>query len=380
MVHEVEHDCSVLNTDHTGVKVTARLCLSLFLFAFAYAMDANITRGTTRLNGSQAHCGGTCQSAHAALTPTLCDDMLLQIGQKLGEGSFQSLDLIHQKYLKKRFKLTDEDIKNLSSDDKTIRSAHLEKIISRLTMHEKWGTYIQTPTDFSRNVTYDNHASSNRVDMYLEKRLRKKEEQLAKRCTTNEIKPMQALEELQTKYRKLIDKAIVALHSKKEALQTLREKHNELMKSDMTSEDLITKVNAYLASFSAFFEKKKGAPNFKSFKQELTYQPSQNVLNVVAKIRQIDPLSLKKQLVPLENIEIKFQEAEEEIDRRLIEAKRQELVLHQTAEEIKTMFKSLFPVRNDDGDLVTPSKDHLQQHMIDLIVPTTPTRSDRKKY
>ncbi len=380
MVQDKEHDCTHLNTEHTGAKVTSRLSLSLFLFTFAYSMNSTISRGPTRLNGSQAHCNGTCQSAHAALTPTLCDDMLLQIGQKLGEGGFNTLDELHQKYLQRRFQLTEKDVGLLSSEDIHERSAHLEKIISRLKVHEKWGTYIETPTDFSRNATFDNHADSNRFDIYLEKHLREKELRLAKRCTDNEITPIVALEKLQNKYRKLVVEAVSALKAKKVAIAALRQTHNELIVTPVESEEFLTKVNRYLDFFRDFFEKKQGAPSFKKFKGKLTCHPSQAVLNDVSKKKNnLNVKSHEENLRPLKNAEAKFDKAEQIIERRLIEAERQLLVLHQTTDEIKIMFKALFPMTNDKGELVTPSKENLQKYMIDLIVPVTPTRSDLKK-
>ena len=343
MVQDEGHNCTHLNTEHTGVKVTARLCLSLFLFTFAYALNSTISRGPTRLNGSQAHCGGTCQSAHAALTPSLCDDMLVQIGKKLGEVAFHSLDVIHRKYLERRFKLSEEDIGLLSSEDKHVRSAHLEKIISRLTMKEKWGTYIDTPTDFARNVTYDNHCDSNRFDIYLEKHLRKKEDNLAKLCTANEITPIEALEQLQTEYRKVVDVAISSLKAKKAAIAALRQAHNELMVTKIESEEYFSKVDSYLNFFHDFFEKKQGAPGLKKLKTKLTSHPSQAVLKKASSEKSVVYVTNNaRQLLPLEKAENKFNKAERTIERRLKEAERQILVLHQTTDEIKIMFKALF--------------------------------------
>jgi hypothetical protein len=393
LVQDEGHDCDHLNTDHIVSKVAARLFHSLFRFTLSHAFNCLTRRGPTHLNGARSTCGG-CEAAHAALSPTLFDDILETIATNLGSQNFDELDELHQCYLRARFDLNNEDEEALSSDDAAERISKLDWIVSRLTTLEKKGTYVNTPTEHARNATFDNARSSNKVDCFLESKLRPQEETLSKRCKEGAITPIEALTELQTKYREHLENAqknlktdLISLHTLLEAWNELTSCQLELHSLDTDSDDFthkfteyVIKVELYLAAYKHMFDRQEGTPRLKSFKQSLRDNRSINILKKIQKNKETKTfIESSKKLVNSFDPQSQFNEVEAEISRRLVEVENQLKVVTQTPEEIKGMYKHLFGEVNDLGILQTPTKEKVQAKFLELVSTVTPTRSDRNK-
>jgi hypothetical protein len=190
------HDCSELNVNHTESKVTARLFFSLFRFAVSYAWECETKRGGTHYNGASSGCHGRCHAAHAALSPALEDNYLQQIGEKVKLVGYEGLSDDEKQYLNSRFIFEPNDYKLLSSKVERIRSDFIERVMSGLEAGKQSGSFVQTPLDYERNVTYEGPAASNRVDCRLEQNLRPLEDELAEKCRVVDALPKEALREL----------------------------------------------------------------------------------------------------------------------------------------------------------------------------------------
>jgi hypothetical protein len=388
-----KHDCSVLDIDHILNKTAVRLLLSLLRFGFAYAFECSTKRGPTRFNGASSSCG-KCEAAHAALCPSLHDNMLEIISKHLEAKAFDQLDLSKQKYLQARFKLTNEDEKKLSSLNAQERLLHLEQIFSRLTQRERQGTFVGTPTEQIQNSTFENPCASNRLDCSLEKELRALEDTLAEECTKNTKRPRDALLELQAKYCEIVTEAIINLKQDLILIDNLEKAWDQLIASQSQLEALASKpdeqskefenylksVDNYLKALDARFPKKlPRTPSLKFLKNYLSMQ-SEYILRQIAKKQVLErfnqtPGFLKIPENPSDS-KAQFKEAKDEISRRLVEAENQLKVLDKTPDEVKAMEKYLFGEKNEAGVVVTPTKKQTEKSLLNLAKVVTPTRSD----
>lgn len=392
-VREKEHDCDVLETDHIVNKVAARLFHSLFRFSLSHAFNCHTRRGHTHLSGARSHCGG-CEAAHAALSPTLYDDILDTISAKLSEKPFPELETAEKEYLIQRFKLGTSEIEALSSKSQDSRIKTLISIVARLSVVEKKGTFVGTATEQVRNATYDNSKDSNRFDCHLENNLRPEEDQLAEECRLNTKTPTQALQSLQERYRSLVEIAIPNLKNKLTLIGDLESSWEKLLNCQSNLETLtsgtdkfaeefqiyLKLVDIYLKVYENFFIKQPGTPTFAKFQKYLIEAQSPFTLRRALREKNTASFStyLKFLLKPIDWKD-SFQKAKRSIERRLYEAQHQLLVLHQTPDEIKGMLKHLFGAVNSTGVLTTPSKEDIAVRIVHLVQPVTPMRTDLHK-
>ncbi len=392
-VRDEEHDCDILETDHTVNKVAARLFGSLFRFCLTHSFNCTTWRGRTYLNGAHSTCGG-CEAAHAALSPTLYDDILPMISNRLSDKPFGQLEQADQQYLITRFKLIETDIKALCSNDKSERVQVLSKIVSRLSRHERKGTFIGTSTERVRNATYDNPRDSNRFDSHLERHLRLTEDTLANECSIDNLVPTQALLLLQKHYRSLVERAIPNLQKQLIVLKHLKDAADELFDCQSTLETLkpdtdefdeefklyVELAGIYLRACDYFFTKDSGTPRFKSFQKYLTDALSPYTLKMILRDQDSASLASYRNFIEQpEDWEDQFHKAKRSIERRLLEAENQHRVLHQDQNQIKGMVKHLFGEVNSSGVLITPTKDDIRARVISLVQPVPPPCTDLEK-
>jgi hypothetical protein len=386
-VREADHDCGNIEEVYTSTKAIARLHHSLFRFSLAHAFDCTTIRGVTIMNGAVSHCGG-CQAGHAALSPTLYDNILETISEKLSTKKLDELYEHEQSYVQTRFAPTMEELEKLSSDDEITRTEVFGQFITRLKPHETKGTFVGTLTEKARNATYDNPTASNRLDCYLEQHLRPLEDELA----AEKGEPIPALAKLQTKYRELIDTAIENLNARYPQLDELQKAWDTLMDAQKKITDLEPDFATHEADFHAyaqavetalkakkvFFEQLDGTPGFKSFKDKLdAIQSPYNLKNILKlyKNGQIQATydyfkKNEKSLKTDSNITNEFIEVRNEISLRIHEASIQHKVLDQNHDEIKFMMKHFFGDLNPETKtLLTPNKEKIQQSILRLIPP-----------
>ncbi len=396
-IREKGHDCTTIEDDYTATKVNKRLQDSAVLLAFAYAFDCETGRGPTRYNGNSCSCGG-CQAGHAALTPTLYDNILDIISEKLTQFKLSDLDPHLQSYMQTRFAPTLEECEKLSSDDVDVRNAAFKQIISRLTEEEKKGTFVNTLTEKARNATYDNPTSSNRFDSHLERSLRPKEDELA----AEKGEPIQALLRLQAEYRRLVEVAIPNLEAHYVKLDNLHKAWDTMIGIQIKLQGLDVKSDEYKAEFlnyfsaigaflqarEIFFQKSEGAPSFNAFKERLSNTQSPYALKELLKLvkegeidEAHDYFSKKQKILQIDPaIDNDFIESRAEIGRTIHEAKLHLKVLDQKPEEINFMLKHHFGDLNPETKtLITPTKEKMQQSFLRLMPTLTPERKDLKK-
>lgn len=390
--HEA-HDCDVLETDHIVNKVATRLFGSLFRFCLSHSFSCTTSRGRTYMNGARSKCGG-CEAAHATLSPTLYDDILQTITASLHDKPFDQLEEKDQLYIKTRFHLEDSEIELLSSDNQSIRIRTLSTMISRLTSHERKGTFVGTDTERVRNATYENPRDSNRFDCHLERHLRPIEDQLADECRLSTKTPMEALLSLQGCYKDLVETAIPNLKMQLKwldhfqmAWEELLISQSSLMHLDPDSaefakefETYLELVDIYLRASDYLFSKQSGTPSFKGFKKYINEAQSPYTLKLIAKEKKA--VTFQTYLTFLKqpaDWKVQFHKAKRSIERRLHEAENQHRVLDQTPDDIKGMLKHLFGTTNTDGKLITPTKEDIAEGILDLVPPLTPLRTDLKR-
>lgn len=390
MTQDIGHNCLILNINNIFGKVTSRLIHSLSRFYISYSLSCTTWRGPTYLNGSSSTCD--CESAHAALSPTLYDNLLSAIVEKLQSKSLDQLDPQSQKYLSIRFKLTADDKTKLSSQTASKRTSHITHIISRLSSMEQQGTFVNTPTGYARNATYENPRASNRFDCYLEQHLRPLEDRLADECETGAKIPSVALQELTDEYKKLIDQAVVNLKKDTACINQLQTAFEKMLENQSKLEkdidstqaltDYVSSVEEYLKAHQARFKQKvPGAPSHKQLNTHLDQTQSLYILKQVVIHKSTEYfIENKRFLKTAINSKDKFKIATDDITTRTVEAEHQLKILsQQLPEDAKTMTKYLFGKKDANGEVPTPSKEAVATTLLELIVPVTPSRSDLKK-
>ncbi len=386
LVRPQTHDCESLETDHTINKVAVRLFHTLFRFSLAHAYNCTTSRGTTHLNGAKSTCGG-CEAAHAALSPTLYDDILKIVQKELGNKSLNELNHSLQNYLEARFSLSENDKQKLASEKKEDREKLLSELMSSLTLQEAKGSFVNTATEHQRNATFENPRSSNKIDCYLESHLRPLEDKLANECTIDVKTPIQALEELQKMHRELLEIALKNIKAKQLLLNDFHDSFTQLSDAEIRLEaqaddktfiEFKDCIGKYQLSRNAFFTKLQGAPNFNSFKRQINSEQSPHVLQKIAIIE--DLLSSRKHyetykrfLKNSPDTETLFTTTKTELERRALEAENQLKVLSQNTDDIKNMLKQQFGTKDNLGILKTPTKSDIAKAIIPLVhvVPKT---------
>ena len=396
LIGKTDHHCDLVDEESTLTKVQTRLAYSIHRFAIAFSWGCETARGKTQYNGARAHCGvGKCEAGHAALTPTLYDNMLQRISDEFGTKTFSELDEILQIYMKQRFALKEADITALSNSDTHDRISFLKGVIKRLTLEEHKGSFVGTSVEFQRNATYNNPKSSNRLDCYLERVLRKVEDDLATRCQKKEKNPEEALLDLQKEYSSLLNAAFDDLNNDDTRVDQLHKAWLALSKSqtalenqgdDRAYNEYMDCAQKYIEAYEVRKNKPlKGSPKLQTMMDYFRQNPSYYVLNGLLHERKSslnnakDYLSKNKQHLKISSEdEQKFEEGRSEIAKRLDEVKIQQTVINASKEELHIMFKNMFGTK-EEALLKTPSKKDIAKKLVETLPSLTPSRSDRQK-
>ncbi len=157
LVRSPMHDCQQIDPENTKVKIVQRVWSTYFRMQVASVFSCHTWRGTTRFNGSIAHCD--CQAAHSSLVPTLYDDKLRRVTSSIVAEGFEALSPISEKYICHRFKLETpqkEVLINAESPGK-----HLQQLFKQLSLRQKNGSFVDTEMEKTRNATFQNPPGSN---------------------------------------------------------------------------------------------------------------------------------------------------------------------------------------------------------------------------
>jgi hypothetical protein len=413
MYIQENHDCANFNVDHTVSKVMARFFFSLFRFAMSYAWECETMRGNTKFNGASSNCHGKCHAAHAALSPALYDNYLKQIEEKVKRIGYEKLSNDEKGYLNGRFILKAKDYKLISSKDEKIRSDFMAKLVSGLEIGKRRGSFVQTPLDFARNITFEGPAASNRVDCHLERHLRPLEDELAERCMMLDALPKEALKELFFSYQKLLTKLKEALNLDRDRFSILNKCWEDLVEAQKKSLFLpeeallrpkeglkdffgtleggkvfqcyVTAAMEYQKAFKSRFENAHGGvPWQKTLKDALIRSQSTHVLSQIIgafKFSEIEEAfetftnQYRNLIRPLTNstinatVEKEFQNGNEEINKRIVEVDTQLSVINQGFEEVHSVIKMYFGVKDENGKFITPTKEDLKEKLNGWLVP-----------
>jgi len=396
LIGKIDHHCDLVDEESTLTKVQTRLAYSIHRFAIAFSWGCETSRGKTQYNGARAHCGvGKCEAGHAALTPTLYDNMLKRISEEFQTKTFLDLDEILQSYIKQRFALKQEDIESLSDLNIHDRISFFQGIVRRLTSQEHRGSFVGTSVEFQRNATYNNPKSSNRLDCYLERVLREVEDNLAQMCQKKEKNPEQALLALQEKYKLLLNAAFADLNTDDIRVDQLHKAWLALSKSQAVLEtqddervyqEYIACVKQYITVYETRKnEPLKGSPKLQAMMDYFRKNPSYYVLKGLLRehTNSLDDAKVyfsknKDHLKMASEDEQKFEEGKSEIAKRLDEVKIQQTVINASKESLHNLFKNMFGTK-EEALLKTPSQKEIAKKLVETLPSLTPSRSDLQR-
>lgn len=274
LVRSPMHDCQQINPENTQVKIVQRIWNTYFRMQVAFVFRCHTWRGTTKFNGSVAHCD--CQAAHSSLAPTLYDDKLRRVTSTILEDGFDALSPTSEKYICHRFELDTPQKALLSQEE--ISERHLQKLLQSLTLRQKKGSYVDTNMEKNRNATFQNPAESNRLDSHLEHHLRPLEDRLADECKNQNKIPLVCTQELVVEHLKLLDEAIQNISIRLAQFELFTSSHEQLhihitsllslTPENMTEklcEDFITTARKFLSAKEALIKHLPGAPHLNDF-------------------------------------------------------------------------------------------------------------------
>lgn len=391
------HDCSEVNPVTTEMKVSNRFLCSMARFGLAHTWGCTTIRGKTHYNGARSHCGH-CEAAHASLSPTLYDNILQIVQDRIYRIGYQNLQEKERAYVKIKLNLTAKDEQELSSELPEARLRYLETTIaSCLTPQEQMGSLIHTVTEKMRNTTFENPKGSNRVDSYLEIRLRLLEDQLADACKEQDKLPKEALRELHATYQALLAPLKDRLFADQQRLFILHDAwtrytkcHAELLQMAqgkpaiqfLQSAENLKAWERYVesakhyqdASSKRFQHAGQGVPHFYSLRHTLAKNGHLAALSQMARIN--PPQTPEQALQPilalpaLPDLEEVFQSAHTEIDERIQETQAQLAFVEKSFEEIHECMKETCGHKDAAQALRTPTKEYFaQQHLAALSKP-----------
>ncbi len=402
LTRESNHDCSRINELNTVAKTQMRIDFSLFRFCLDYGWHCESFRGRTHYNGSQPACRGRCEAAHAALSPTLYDNQLTLIIQKMEKVAFSILPAHEQKYLEKRFNLTEQEKPLLDSSNISERTGLIQNFVNSLKPGHAKGSFMHGTIDKNRNSTFENPRACNRVDCTLEAHLRKIEDQLAEKCRNNQIHPMAAIDSLKSEYKQLLKEIKKNLEDDKNHLEALLIAWKEILKAQTAFEKSSKSendFNLYLDSIKKYWaahqqrfntKEKKGVSKLQELNTFLQQYQSPYVLHIMiqksthfANVLIYYEVNKSHLSIPPNDgkDDLMFKNVISEVSLRIEETEIQLKTLDKTAHIVYSTFLHLFGSKDSQGTLLTA--DEIADKLVELIEPAsqckTPERASRKR-
>ncbi len=395
LIRTPTHDCYTVNLDITRMKVIQRIWNTHSRMQVASTYTCTTWRGTTKFNGSVAHCD--CQAAHSSLAPTLYDDKLNLATTQILENGFDNLSPISKKYIVHRFEL-DSPEKDLLSDPNEAKSLfpqHLKK----LSIRQKKGSFVDTETEKKRNATFENPTSSNRLDCHLEYHLRPLEDLLAEACRKQEKTPAACTQELIEKHIQLLEEAIANIKVRQEEFELFLKSYEELNHiiseispldattiSREQAEEFIKKTRNFLEAKGRLLKPLSGAPHLNEFVNFFLAKTPYYILREISKDFEslllpvfLQNLFVKLLLIHMGPITQDIDCKRADISNRLLEAETQLDELNKSKENLPHLDKLFFGVIDENGTRRTPSKEQIADQLIEASHSTANKTHPKKR-
>ncbi len=217
------------------------------------------------MNGSQSHCG-SCQAAHAAVTPTLLDNTFSLSHKHLVTSPYDQLSPIKQTLVQRCLRLNPSHIESLNTASQIDREQFLQQHTHPSFPHLQAGLFASNSTAFMRNATFEGPTAANRIDCHLESVLRPIEDSLATQCTDGALSPKEALNEFHRHYALALEELKSRFEQVLPAMQALQQAEDTLATAESVllasltdpNQDLQNHISQYkeaLAQYLACFNR-----------------------------------------------------------------------------------------------------------------------------
>jgi len=375
------HDCQQIDPENTKVKIIQRVWSTYFRMQVASVFSCHTWRGTTRFNGSVAHCD--CQAAHSSLVPTLYDDKLRRVTSSIVEDGFDALSPISEKYICHRFDLDTPQKEILSCAESPGRP--LQQLFQHLSLRQKNGSFVDTEMEKARNATFQNPPGSNQLDSHLEHYLRRLEDELAEACKEQKKSPILCTQELVVKHIDLLEEAIRSCTTRLAEFDQFIQTHMELngIKETIASlepdtitqehcQEFIEKAGLYISLRDKLMKHLSGAPHLNDFLNFFLAKTPFHTLRGISKdfrnVSQADFLIKLVKVLPLIQLTpfVKDVSAKRrDIQNRLEEAQIQLEEIRNVQVSIPSFDWLFFGVVDGDGNRRNPTKDEIADALIE---------------
>jgi len=377
------HKCHDFNPDKTRIKIDARIAATFDRFFIAHTWQCKTSRGTTGINGTQAHCQSRCQAAHASLAPKLKDDYLEIVANQIKDNGFDEAPSEMVEYFMHRFGLTEATRIELQGD--LSDSAFVDYLLEQLHPNQKKGSFIDTDKELQRNSTIEQSQGANRIDCSVEATMRKIEETLAAQCTSHESTPQKAMEKFLQDHAETTAMLIRNIQSRKEQFEEFLALHEKMQGSiealkaltpettpEETYREFLAVVQQYLSLKKVLKDKPRGFPSLTKFLNfSLGSQMDYLLKQLVKKPEPVNEAilhfhTLKDQLNPSPPDEDDVSALRADIRVRLMEATTQHEKILAILEDIPSFEKLYYGVSDAPGQRTTPSKENIHRQLISL--------------
>jgi|GEM_PF-5595491 hypothetical protein len=382
-----EHPSHPFSPDKTRLKIDERIYFTFERFLLAALLGCETKRGKTKFNGSHAQVENW-QAAHASLTPSLHDDLLLRIQRAVAERGFDRLTEQERNFVRHRLGVDTPTRKKEQKDRSDVQFLAAIQPWGR----QARGSFAGTDKEFLRNSTIEQPTSANRLDCHFERSLRTLEDELAEKCRSNkDFTPQDAMDEFMQAYHTLATKFIASIQLRQQQFDQFLELHTRMnahldklisLTPETTSEadyqKFGTDLQAYLSLKTVICQSSDGVSSFKSFITYSQPRPMYFCWGQLAKNFAANPVAeaiayfhaTKSQLQPSEFEAAKVASVKEDLSLRLQEAQAQGGKLAAIREEPPNFTKLFFGSYDAAaGKRLTPSQGDIEQQLMEGMRP-----------
>lgn len=227
ITREKGHICQIPEEKMAAEKAVRRAWGIYIRHCISGFLDCKTWRGRTELVGASSHCGG-CEGSHWSLTPTLCDDKIERIINRIiqlkGETTPRS-----KLYCKTVLGFEDKEFAQLKENGD---AASITAFIKKHTKPGQWHrSYKGSSFENQANSTVENHALSNRVDSMMEKKLRSIEDQINADVFEKKLSPEEGTQKVLQSLEEYFTKSLAALKDRKGKIERFITLNQEIEKS-----------------------------------------------------------------------------------------------------------------------------------------------------
>lgn len=250
---EFPHTCS--SDPDSGYEKAQRRVVDLFnRFATSGLLDCKTTRGPTRLQGGQSHCGN-CQCAHWAITSNPRDDKMKRVLSCLEND--QALTPNRERYLKNRMGIDTPEKENfLALETPQEKVEYVRKHITKEDLHS---SFSGTPFIMQLGSTIEGPTEANRFDISIEKTFRPIVDALSDQVAEKEITYKTAMNKA---YDALLQILQTATHNLTERENQVKKYHTleekiHLIEEKCTTDISDAEISDYIRSVKELIDLRK---------------------------------------------------------------------------------------------------------------------------